>query len=55
MTMTRDELLDELRRLVLVDKYDGETSHSEADEVLLRFIADPEVSDLYGQLTHWCA
>lgn len=51
--MTRDELLAKLRKCA-ADR-DTEGAHSNADTALLDYIADDEISELYGQIDKWYA
>lgn len=53
--MTRDELLEKLRWCVQYDEADPEATHCEADRALIDYLNDSEVTDLYNQLTRWCA
>jgi hypothetical protein len=49
--MTRDELLEQLRELR--HETDVEHAHLEADLALLRFIADPEVTEAFEEIRKW--
>jgi hypothetical protein len=49
--MTKDELLKKLRELQTVG--DPEIAHGPADQLLLDYIADPEISEEYGKIEKW--
>jgi hypothetical protein len=56
--MSREQLLERLRALLLQETHghmDPERSHSDADDALIAYINDAQVTHLYGQLTRWCA
>lgn len=53
--MTREQLIEVLKECQVIDKRDPEDSHSKADNALIAFINDPEVTQLYDSLTRWCA
>lgn len=48
MGLTREQLLARLRGLT--DPDDPEVAHEEADEALLQFIDDEEISEAYGAI-----
>lgn len=50
--MDLDELLVKLHNFA---EYDAEAGHYEADQALLAFIADPEITEAYNALTKWYA
>lgn len=50
--MTRDELLTTLLNCA---SYDEEAGHYEADQVLVAFIDDAEITAAYANLTKWYA
>lgn len=50
--MTRDELLESLRELAKEER-DCESSHSAADEALLAFINDEEVTKAFESIRKW--
>lgn len=52
--MTKHELLDELNRCKNNDG-DPEVAHCEADEALLKFIGDAEVTALFESIEKWYA
>lgn len=52
--MTRDELLDALRKLQ-GDGGDEEINHVEADALLLKFINDPEIAEAFNKIEKWYA
>ena len=52
--MNRDELLRILRRLQASNR-DPEERHIEADEALLTFINDPDVSAAFHEIDKWYA
>jgi hypothetical protein len=51
--ITRDELLRRLRGLITSD--DPEWAHGEADDLLLAFINDKEVSQAFYKIKKWYA
>lgn len=54
--MTKGQLLTKLHEALKVDDNgDPEAAHSMADEALLDFINDEDVSHLYAQISHFCA
>ncbi len=52
-TMHRDQLLDLLRSLA--NARDIEASHATADDALLEYINDPEISAAFNALEKWYA
>lgn len=55
MAMTRDELLDKLRKIKDTKGWDKEVTHGEADQALLDFINDPEIEQAYDAIEKWYA
>lgn len=56
--MTKQELIDNLKALHTKDddKYvDNEDTHIRADELLLEFINDKEVSEAFNNIDKWYA
>lgn len=54
--MTREELIEQLRALRKeLCKDDPENDHYNADELLLEYINDPEVTAAYRRITRWFA
>ena len=51
--MTKDELIKQLKDL-LANK-DQEMAHVEADDLLLKFINDKEISEAYESIEKWYA
>lgn len=51
--MSRDELVARLKELQSCG--DPEIAHGEADDVLLEFIGDPEVSNAFNAIDRWYA
>lgn len=49
----RAALTEQLKTLIINSKEDAEGSHTEADNLLLEYINDEEISTLYGQITKW--
>jgi hypothetical protein len=49
----RAGLLEQLKTLVVRSKEDPETVHGEADDLLLEYINDEEISQLFGQIEKW--
>lgn len=54
---TDDQAKTELLALLeaLQNSGDTEAAHIDADEALLKFIADPEVTEAYEQIDKWYA
>lgn len=46
-------LLAQLESLIEKSKTDAEDAHIEADDLLLEFINDEKVSELYGKIEKW--
>ena len=46
-------LLMQLEALIEKSKTDAEDAHIEADDLLLEFINDEKVSELYGKIEKW--
>ena len=46
----RSALLEKLKMAVELSQTDTENGHVDADDILLEFIDDEEVSELYGQV-----
>ncbi len=58
--MTRDELLAALRAIAdrsspIFTGGDPEANHGEADQLLIDFINDPDVTAAYGAIDKWYA
>jgi hypothetical protein len=55
--MTREELIAKLREQaeIATNGGDWEESHSVADGLLLAYIADPEITEVYGSIPKWYA
>ena len=51
--MTRDELLARLR--ALASARDAETAHGDADDALIEFIGDPDVTAAFAAIPKWYA
>lgn len=51
--MTRDELLQQLRKLA--QDPDRESAHSKADDLLLEYIDDEEISEAFNSQEMWAA
>lgn len=51
--MTRAALLKALRKLA--KSYDEEVAHAEADQALIDFIADEEITSAYRAIPKWYA
>lgn len=48
--MTKDELLEILKDS---KEHDAEISHEDADEALLKYINDPEITEAFMAMTRW--
>ncbi len=53
--MTLKQLIEGLKEIRGRAEYDPERSHSDADDLLLEFIGDPEVKEIYDQIDKWYA
>lgn len=53
--MSKQELIDKLKELLDLSKKDPEDAHGQADEYLLKFINDSEITDLFNKLEKWYA
>ncbi len=53
--MTKEELINKLNQLSIDSKSDEEIAHCSADEVLLEFINDPEVTKAFKSIKKWYA
>ena len=51
----RAGLLEQFRELVDRSETDSENAHIEADDLLLEFINDEEISELYGKIKKYYA
>lgn len=49
----RKALLERLRAAAETSQGDAEGGHSDADQILLDWIDDPEVEELYGKVKKW--
>lgn len=52
--MTKEELIQNLKALS-ESNYDIEVGHGQADEWLLEYINDAEVTELFNELEKWYA
>ncbi len=53
--MTKSELIEKLKSLAELSEHDEERAHGEADEVLLQYINDPDVSEAFEKIDRWYA
>ncbi len=56
--MTRKKLIEELEKIVKEQeqgKTDKESDHAEADELLLKYIGNSKVTDLFKSIEKWYA
>lgn len=53
--MNREELLKKLRELQALSQDDEEVAHADADDALLEFINDPEVTVAFEAIKKWYA
>lgn len=53
--MTKDELIEKLKECAELAKGDREIAHIEADDALLVFINDPEITAAYEAFEKWHA
>lgn len=51
--MTKAELLKELKKYI--KNTDTEVAHIDADEALIKFINDPEITKAYNKIGKWYA
>ena len=49
--MKKEEIIEQLKTL----KGDPECDHSEADDLLLKFIGDKEITEAFENVTKWYA
>lgn len=55
MTKKKQYLIDELKKIGEKYTYDRERAHSEADQLLLAYINDIDVSVAYNNIKKWYA
>jgi len=53
--MTKEELIEELKKIASRGSYDIEVNHAEADDLLLEYINDEEVTKAYSSIEKWYA
>lgn len=53
--MTKQELLEILKKLEERETYDIELVHIEADNALIEYINDPEIKKAYEEIPKWYA
>lgn len=51
--MTRESLLSQLVMLAARSGEDPERAHSEADDLLLEYIGDEEITEIWNQVEKW--
>lgn len=51
--MTKTKLLEELKKLITSD--DIELAHMKADDLLLQYIDDVEIAEVYDKILKWYA
>lgn len=51
----RAGLIEQLKACIEQSETDAEAAHSDADDLLLQFINDEEIADLYGKVKKWYA
>ena len=51
--MKREDLLASLRVLVEDSKRDCEGAHIRADEILIEYLNDPEITALWNEMNRW--
>lgn len=51
--MTKEELISSLKKLAELD--DTERAHSDADELLLKYINDADIENAYNNIEKWYA
>lgn len=49
----RDGFVEQLKALVVDSDQDAEKAHQKADDLLLEYINDGEISELFGKMTKW--
>lgn len=52
--VSREEVLSTLKELSEL-KHDPEVAHSEADEILINYINDPEIEQVFEEVPKWYA
>lgn len=50
--MTKEELI---KKLIEADDGDNESSHIQADKLLIEFINDPDIAEAYNAIDKWYA
>lgn len=53
--MTKDELIKELKKLSRDKNGDFESTHYRADRLLIKYINDKEIEDVYNDVGKWYA
>lgn len=51
--MTKDELIKRLR--ACAEDHDIEVAHKATDDLILEYLADPEIRDAYDSVSKWYA
>lgn len=51
--MSKEQLLEKLRRLEELSESDKERAHIYADEALLKYINDPDISEAFDHIGKW--
>lgn len=51
--MTKPELLQQLEELKTLSIAEPDSAHSEADMVLLEYINDPDISEVFLNIKRW--
>ena len=52
--MTKPELIEKLRK-IQEDTWDKEKNHGEADDLLLAYIGDEDITDAFNDIEKWYA
>ena len=53
--MTKEELLIKLRGLADGSRFDVEHDHVEADDLLIQYINDPDITEAFDAIKKWYA
>jgi hypothetical protein len=53
--MTKAELLEKLKACQVLSEDDEEVAHANADDLLLEFISDPEITVAFESIKRWYA
>ncbi len=55
MAMTRADLIAAMRKIIDADLFDPEGGHAAVDRLLIRYIDDPKVTEMFERMEKWYA